>query len=76
MALPVARLTACGGEFSAGKEGTSPQIHKDSRRKGGNLRNGSNAGASYLNCRNRLGNAGWNYLSRNYTIIFCVVFRS
>ena len=59
-----------------GKEGTSPQINKDSRRKGGNLRNGSNAGTSYLNCRNRLGNVGWNYLSRNYIIIFCVVFRS
>ena len=32
----------CGGEFPGGKEGHSP--HKDSRCRGGNLRNGSNAG--------------------------------
>lgn len=35
-------------------------------RCGGNLRNGSNAGLSYLNCRNRLRNANWNYLSANF----------
>ena len=44
--------------------------------QGGSLGNGSNAGASYLNCRNRIGNENWYFLSRNYTIIFCVVFRS
>lgn len=33
---------------------------------GGNLRNGSNAGSSYLNLRNRLGNARWNYAAGDY----------
>ena len=32
----------------------------------GNLRNRSNAGLAYVNCRNRLGNANWNYGSRNF----------
>lgn len=41
------------------KEGISPKI-EDSW-CGGNLRNGSSAGCAYLNCRNRLGRAGWNY---------------
>ena len=36
---------------------------------GGNLRNGSNAGGSYLNLRNRLGNANWNYLACYYILI-------
>ena len=52
-------IKAFGGEFPGGKEGYSP--HKDSRCIGGNLRNGSNAGSAYLNCRNRLGNENWNY---------------
>ena len=28
----------------------------------GNLRNGSNAGSAYVNCRNRLDRTNWNYL--------------
>ena len=28
-----------------------------------NLRNGSNAGLCMVNCRNRLGNANWNFAS-------------
>ena len=52
-------IKAFGGEFPGGKEGYSP--HKDSRCIGGNLRNGSNAGSAYLNCRNRIGNENWNY---------------
>ena len=35
---------------------------------GGNLRNGANAGALYVNCRNRLGNENWNYLSAEYSM--------
>lgn len=31
--------------------------------QGGNLRNGSNAGSSYLNCWNRLDRTNWNYLA-------------
>lgn len=42
-----------GGEFSEGKEGLSPKYMR-SHGAGGNLRNGSNAGSAYLNCRNRL----------------------
>lgn len=52
---------AYGGEFPVGKEGHSP--HKDSRRRGGNLRNGSNAGVGYLNLNNTLSNENWNYLA-------------
>ena len=33
---------------------------------GGNLRNGSNAGSSYLNLRNWPGNARWNYAAGDY----------
>ena len=29
--------------------------------QGGSLWSGSSAGCAYLNCRNRLGRAGWNY---------------
>lgn len=36
----------------------------------GNLRNGSNAGASNLNCRNGLGDANWNYGGYNCLNIF------
>ena len=57
---PPAIKMAFGGEFPEGEEGNSP--HEDSR-CGGNLRNGSNAGASYLNCRNRLGGENWNYVA-------------
>lgn len=32
----------------------------------GNLRNRSNAGLFYVNCRNRVGNGRWNYASRDY----------
>ena len=51
---------ASGGEFPGGKEGISPKYR--GLMAHGNLRNGSNAGSGYLNCRNRLGNANWNYL--------------
>lgn len=37
---------------------------------GGNLRNGSNAGSAYVNCRNDLGNDRWNYAARNCYSIF------
>lgn len=53
-----------GGEFSEGKEGISPKYMR-SHGAGGNLRNGSNAGSAYLNCRNGLSNARWNYLACN-----------
>lgn len=33
---------------------------------GGYLGHGSDAGLAYVNCRNRLGNANWNYGSRNF----------
>lgn len=32
----------------------------------GNLRNRSNAGLFYVNCRNWVGNGRWNYASRDY----------
>ncbi len=49
------------GESPEGRGAAAP--NKDLRCKGGNLRNGANAGGSYLNLTNRLGNANWNILA-------------
>ena len=51
---------ASGGEFFEEKEGISPKYR--GLMAHGNLRNGSNDGPAYVNCRNSLGNANWNYL--------------
>lgn len=42
---------------------------------GGNLRDGSNAGSAYLNCRNRLDRTNWNYLACNCHF-YCVAFHT
>lgn len=42
-------------------EGNSPPSTGYVKPALGNLRNGSNAGACYVNCRNGLGDANWNY---------------
>lgn len=47
------------------KEGIAPDTTGTIKRTygaRGNLRNGSNAGSVYVNCRNRLDRANWNYL--------------
>ena len=44
-------------------------------RCGGNLRNGSNAGLSYLNCRNRLRNANWQCFEIESSFIDMVGYR-
>lgn len=51
---------ASGGEFPGGKEGISPKNR--GLMAHGNLRNASNSGPAYVNCRNSLRNANWNYL--------------
>src|SRR5699024_383436 len=72
------RLNLYGGECRLRQRGIAPRILRDWLNCG-NLRNGSNAGSSYLNCRNGLTNANWNYLAaeclRCY-ILYCSTFRS
>lgn len=62
--------TGCGQESSGTGVGFADGIYVDSASSGqreflalGNLRNGGNAGLSYLNANNGLGNANWNILS-------------
>ena len=76
-ASPAIDPEVVGGEFSEGKEGISPKYMR-SHGAGGNLRNGSNAGSAYLNCRNGLSHAWWSCLACNCLSISkktCTVFR-